>query len=315
MISLSYNLSPQLKNRLARADSFRKEILLTSIPPSLKLKIQWDTLINRIYHSLSLSNSDLTKSEIIKVLTSYGTDSTKIKNQDSQNIINYKRAFDNIYHNWLVSRKNVTLKDILILYDTICNGKLIIPASSFQETLDYIQAREDHPIIQAGLASIGILKIRPFSNDNEKFSRLIVYLFLYKYGYDVRGFIEPEGVWIDNKEAYFDSIKIGVNASSVTIWLEFFANSVALALESAYKSIKSESLDSWDRSDSSSKLNDRQKNILSLIDQPGSTITNQKVQKKFNVSQITASRDLSKLTSLGLLFHHGKGRSVYYTRV
>lgn len=315
MISLSYNLSPLLKDRLERADSFRKEILLTSIPPSLKLKIQWDTLVNRIYHSLSLSNSDITKSEIIKVLTSYGTDSTKISNPNLQSIINYKKAFDNIYHNWLISRKNVTLKDILILYDTFCRGDLIIPAPSFQETLDYIQAREDHPIIQAGLASIGILKIRPFSDDNEKFSRLISYLFFYKYGYDVRGFLEPEEVWIDNKEAYFDSIKIGVNATSVTIWLEFFANSVALALESVYKSIKSESSDSWDRSDSSSKLNDRQKNILSLIDQPGSTVTNRKVQKKFSVSQITASRDLSKLTSLGLLFHHGKGRSVYYTRV
>lgn len=315
MISLSYNLSPLLKDRLERADSFRKEILLASIPPSLKLKIRWDTLINRIYHSLSLSDSGITKSEIIKTLTSYGTDSTKITNPELQNIINYKKAFDNIYHNWLVSRKNVTLKDILILYDILCNGKLVTPASSFQETLDYIQASEDHPIIQAGLASIGILKAQPFSEDNELFSRLIAYLFFYKYGYDVRGFIEPERIWIDNKEAYFDSIKIGINAVSVTIWLEFFANSVALALESVYKSIEDESSDSWDRGDSSSKLNDRQKNILSLIDQPGATVTNRKVQKKFNISQITASRDLSKLTSLGLIFHHGKGRSVYYTRV
>lgn len=315
MISLSYNLSPLLKGRLERADSFRKEILLTPTPPSLKLRIQWNTLINRIYNSLILSDADIKKPDVIKVLTSYGTDSTKITNPDLQSVINYKRAFDNIYHNWLVSRKNATLKDILMLYGTICSGQLIIPASSFQETLDYIQAREDHPIIQAGLASIGILKLRPFSEDNEKFSRLISYLFFYKYGYDVRGFLELEGVWIDNKEAYFDSLRIGVNATSVTIWLEFFANSIALALESVYKSIKSESSDSWDRNDSASKLNDRQKNILSLIDQPGSTVTNQKVQKKFNVSQITASRDLSKLTSLGLLFHHGKGRSVYYTRV
>jgi len=35
----------------------------------------------------------------------------------------------------------------------------------------------------------------------------------------------------------------------------------------------------------------------------------------FKVSQITASRDLSKLGALGLLFIHGKGRSVYYTKI
>ncbi len=45
------------------------------------------------------------------------------------------------------------------------------------------------------------------------------------------------------------------------------------------------------------------------------TITNKKVQKLFKVSQITASRDLAKLASVGLLFTHGKGRSVYYTKV
>lgn len=315
MISLSYNLSPLLKDRLDRADSFRKEILLTPTPPSLKLKIQWDTIVNRIHHSLILSSEEIKKTDVIKALTSYGTDSDKITNPVLQNVINYKKALDNIYHNWLVSRKNVTVRDILILYDTICNGKLIIPSLSFQEILDYIQAHEEHPIIQAGLASIGVLKTQPFSEDNEKFSRLVPYLFFYKYGYDVQGFLEPEGVWIDNKEGYLDSLKIGVNAASVTIWLEFFANSVVLALESVYKSIKSKSSESWERSDSSSRLNDRQRNILSLIDQPGSTVTNQKVQKKYNVSQITASRDLSRLTSLGLLFHHGKGRSVYYTRV
>jgi len=63
------------------------------------------------------------------------------------------------------------------------------------------------------------------------------------------------------------------------------------------------------------KLNGRQQSILSVLENPGEKITNKDVQKKFGVSQITASRDLSHLTTLGLLLAHGKGRSVYYTKV
>ena len=48
-------------------------------------------------------------------------------------------------------------------------------------------------------------------------------------------------------------------------------------------------------------LNERQKVILGILDQPGVSITNKTVQKRFKISQITASRDLSKLAILGLL--------------
>ena len=315
MTDLSYNLSPVLKDRLEKADTLRKEILLAPIPPSLKLKLHWNTLIDRIVNSLALSEIEVKKTEIVKVLSSYGTGLGEARSEEAQDIVNYKKAFDYIQHNWLVSKRNVTVKDILILYDIVSDGELLITQASLQEILDYVQARDDHPIIQGGLASIGTLKAQPFSTDNEKLSRLIYYLFFYKYGYDILGFIELEEVWVENKVGYLESLRIGVNATSVTIWLEFFANSVVLQLESVYKSIESGSSESWERNDSTSEISDRQKKILSLIDQPGSTITNRTVQKKFNVSQITASRDLSKLTLLGLLFHHGKGRSVYYTRV
>ncbi len=63
------------------------------------------------------------------------------------------------------------------------------------------------------------------------------------------------------------------------------------------------------------ELNDRQTSILNMLDLPQGSITNRKIQKAYKVSQITASRDLAKLTTLGFLFSHGKGRSVYYTKV
>lgn len=62
------------------------------------------------------------------------------------------------------------------------------------------------------------------------------------------------------------------------------------------------------------KLNDRQKKILDIMENPELKITNKIVQKQFGISQITASRDLAKMVNLGVLLPHGKGRSVFYTK-
>jgi Fic family protein len=53
---------------------------------------------------------------------------------------------------------------------------------------------------------------------------------------------------------------------------------------------------------------------MAIVDRPGTRITNKMVQKHFKVSQITASRELAKLATLGLIISIGKGRSIYYTK-
>lgn len=317
MIDLTYNLSPILKSRLQKTDSLRKEILLTPISPKLEIQIRWEIMIQKIFYSLSLSEINISNKEVIETLSlnSLLRSSEKKLSSSEKEIINYKKAIDFISKNWLISRNNVLVKDLLILYDMLCNGRLLIPFLRLQELLNYIQAREDHPIIQAGLINIGISKLQPFSKGNARVSRLLSYLFLFKYGYDIRGLVEFEKYWFENKESYLDALRIGIEGSSVTIWIEFFSQSILNSLDSTNKKIKAEAFEIMDTDSSFWKLNDRQKSILVLFEQPRISITNKKVQQLFNVSQITASRDLSRLASLGLVFTHGKGRSVYYTKI
>jgi len=88
--------------------------------------------------------------------------------------------------------------------------------------------------------------------------------------------------------------------ANLTLWLEYFAFAVMTTLEKKLEIIKNqrfqENLPSnfW-------KLNGRQREILDYLERPDLKITNKEVQKSHKVSQITASRDLSKLTNLGLL--------------
>ena len=100
----------------------------------------------------------------------------------------------------------------------------------------------------------------------------------------------------------------------MTVWLEYFTFCAMSALEKALEVAKNlrfqEELPAsfW-------KLNTRQKQILEALEKPDEKVTNKEVQKVFKVSQITASRDLTHMANLGLLLAHGKGRSVFYTRV
>ncbi len=317
MVNLSYNLSYTLKERLEKADSLRKDILLTPLSQKTELQMRWDNLINRTYYSLALADNPLTKPDILKILTSYTPEneiSRKLTTQQ-QDVMGYKKSLNYISQNWLVTQKNVALKDVLILYDIFCKGDLIVSQSQLTEVLSYVQANEDHPIIKAGVINIGILRLQPFSQGNGRFSRLLSYVFFYKMGYDIGGLVEFEKSWSQDKQTYLEALRISLEAASITLWLEFFANSLIIQLESVLKKIQNASPEHLGINASFWSLNDRQKSIISMFDQPGLTITNRKVQKQFRISQITASRDLSRLANLGLLFSHGKGRSVYYTKV
>ncbi len=317
MINLSYNLSYTLKERVQKIDLIRRDILLTPLSQKTELQMRWDTLINRTYYSLSLADNPLSKPEIIKSLTSYVSDGQQDRKLtlEQKDVINYKKTLDYISQNWLFSQKNITIKDILMLYDMFCNGRLIVKPSQLQEILSYVQAHEEHPVIKAGIINAGILRLAPFTKGNGRLSRLLSYLFFYKAGYDIRGLIEFEKSWSQDRQTYLEALRISLEAASITLWLEFFANSLITQLESILKKIQSSSPENLGINSSFWNLTDRQKSIISMLDQPGLTITNRKVKKHFGISQITASRDLSHLANLGILFTHGKGRSVYYTKV
>src|SRR3989344_3557493 len=317
MVNLSYNLSYTLKERLQKADSLRKDILLTPLSAKTELQMRWDNLINRTYYSLSLADNPLTKSDVVKILTLYASDNTfsgKLTAQQ-QDVRSYKRSLDYISANWLITPKNIAVRDVLMLYDIFCKGRLVVSQSQLAEVLNYVQANEEHPIIKAGVINIGILRLQPFSQGNGRLSRLLSYLFFYKIGYDIGRLVEFEKSWSQDRQTYLEALRISLEAASITLWLEFFANSLIIQLESVLKKIQSSSPEHPGTNPSFWNLNDRQKSIIGMLAQPGLTITNRKVQKQFKISQITASRDLSHLASLGILFTHGKGRSVYYTRV
>jgi len=313
MLNISYNISPRLQEYLSKIEDLRRQILLSPILPTKELQLRWEATFNRIYYSLKLAGNPLKREDMLKLLSEV---THKKSNNDQKAVLKYKDALDYISQNWQGSQNAVNVKALADLHGLIDgNGRLRIPQISLQHLLDYLQTRTENPIVQAAIVNIEMEKMQLFTKYNSLIAHLTADLFLYKYGYDFKGFLAYEAAWMKDEKIFKENHERALSSVSLTLWLEYFAESIFKQLEIIIQSIKKPKSGTVDLKESFWQLNERQKSILSYLDQPQVTITNRQVQKRYKISQITASRDLIRLTNLGYLFSHGKGRSVYYTRV
>lgn len=317
MTNLSYNLSPKLNTYLEKIETLRKQILLSPVNPRSEVKLRWDASVNRVFWSINLSGNPVGKPETVKILSQLGL---RKLGKDQKEILNYKKALDFITENYLVSNTEIGFNTIKKIYETCFSGiatkkgSLKAVQKEIDQILKYIQAGKDHPVIQAGIAQIEMINLTSKTDGNGCLARLIPYLFLYKHGYDFRGMLVIDEFLRRDVVTLRSVIENVAKTKNITLWLEYFAFGIATQLAKAVENIQKQKI-STEVSSSFWKLNERQKEVLRMMEQPGVRITNKNVQKMFGISQITASRDLTQMTSLGLVFSHGKGRSVYYTRV
>ena len=312
MLELSYNLSIYLQSTINKIHNKRTEILLFPLPVKTELKIQFDATLTRIEKGLSLDGVEVRRSEIIHTLSRQKDTFTKVQ----QRILGYKQAMDYIHQHWLASGE---IFDIL-MFDRLSHiasrEKLKISEAETNRILNYLQAASDSPIVQAAIAKLVLMNLLETRSNRETISTLCSYLYLYKAGLNMRGLLMLEKIWSDQKENYLFKYNEALKNNNLTSWLEYFAGALEEQLAEIHDELKKSSklLIVKDQSPSFSELNDRQIAILRMLDNPQAILTNKIVQRAFRVSQITSSRDLSKLATLGLLFVHGKGRSVRYTK-
>lgn len=317
-MNLSYNISDKLRAYLDKIEKLRIEILITPLSPKNELRLKWDANLERIIWSLSLTNNPINKNKFIKLLTN--PPKRKLTKEEKE-VFEMQNTLGFIKEDWTASKNPVNLATVKKIYEISCRVSLgpMTGLTEYSEKridtlFEYLQKGQDHPIIQAGITQAEVINITPFDNGNSRIARLLSYLFLYKGGYDFRGMLNLEEYYKRDVIMYKRMLEMAKIQGNMTIWLEYFAFGVGTQLEKALDIVKNLKFQEeihagfW-------KLNTRQQEIMEFFEKPGQKISNKEVQKIHGVSQITASRDLAKLTNLGLLLTNGKGRSVFYTRV
>lgn len=317
MQPIAYTISPYLLRHLNRLETVRQQIILFPLPPKRELGMQFQATIDRVHFGLALTEEHVHPEKIKTILANQIVFSMqkKVPYKDTlqRDVLQYKKALDYIKREWNMSSQTISLKTLLTLYSLSGGYQIKLPETELQDIIAYLHASADNPFIQAALAKLLIRKLFTNSQDTELFSTMSSYIFLYQSGMNCRDLLVLEKPWaLDNKlfNGYYST---SVAKPNVTGWLEYFIKSICEELETLYQSF-SHSLSKLEE-EKIGKLNERQKVIMTLLDDPQAIITNRTIQKIFHISAVTASRDLTKLTILGLLFQQGKGRSVRYTRI
>lgn len=335
METWSYALGSQLRTAFMHIEELRKEILLTPLSPHFVLSLQWETIVRKTHWSLSLSDGKYSEKEIESILTKQKDHLSK----EARLVANYKDALDYIASEWLANDHPISIRTIALLHEKLFSGVLEKRAlgrfRNESKTIASYQApppghiertatsllqnlnqtpNKENPIILAGLVHIQILRILPFLDGNGRIARLLALLVLYKFGYDIKGFICLEQGYRKDLKTYYRIVDMSLESGNLTPWLEFFVQNFITELEGVVEKLKVKRTISIENS-SFARLSDRQKAILNMVQKPGENISNKLVQKRFRVSQITAARDLGKLKTLGLFISLGKGRSTSYRRI
>lgn len=317
MTVLAYTISSQLRNNLKIIDIVRSKIHLYPLSHKSELRFRWEALAEKVYWSLILAEVPVSKESVIKTLSNPPSRKMNVLEKE---ILDYKKALDYIRYEWLGISDKVTHQSIKKLYDLACKPTLGSSDITFKSKrasidrfLEYLQTGQEHPIVQAGVSYIETYMTSPFTEAVGRLARLVAYLFLYKHGYDFRGLLVFDEFMRKDLIALRAARETVTQRNTLTLWLEYWAYGIGTQAENAFKKISSGAPTSH-LPPALLKINARQKEIILYMDNPESKITNRQVQKRFKVSQITASRDLSKLTNLGLLARRGKGRSHYYIR-
>jgi DNA-binding transcriptional ArsR family regulator len=311
MLSFSYTIALQLRETLNTVNRLRTQILALPLSPKTETKLIWEGVAIRTWATLSLAGLDAPKHEVATILAN-----PVGKTRAITTILGLRSAYNVIHDQWRANPRPVSLPALETVFtliyprDTRSFARI---EPSLKELLSYLDTKEEHPVVQAAIAHMHILTIRELPEPGV-FARLVHYLFLAKYGFDIRGYVTAERVWQDDTATYTRLIDAYIKDHTLTRWLEYIAQSMQTTLETTLTDIQ-ESRFHIEYPASFWELSDRQKEILKCMENPQASMTNRQVHKRFKVSQITASRDLSRLTSLGLLYPHGKGRSVYYTKI
>lgn len=315
MATLAYNLSNNLQTYLEKLDEYRTELALLPIPPQDEIRLQWEATLERVYWLLLLSEQDISKKKIQETLST----SKKKYSSAERKILNHKQAFEYIKQEWQGTTKSITISGFrklqIILTKNIDESSSISGSkkSNVERVVTYLENSKEHPVIKAGIAQIQTSYSFPFE-EGYFLPGVIPYLFLYKDGYTFRELLAIEEFYRRDLMAFRHAREEVRRSENLTLWLEYFAYGILVQARKALKSARDRKF-STEVPAKFFKLNDRQKGILESLDEPGAKISNKDVRKKYDISQITASRDLSELEDLGLLFKHGKGRSTYYTKV
>ena len=306
----AYRSTIELTQQIKDVDSTNEKLLLLRLPRIDEHKHCWEATIKRLFFLAKLLKLDITTETVFQILKPQGK---KYLKTDERKLLNYHKVFSWLRYEWYMNPAPINSQTIEELFQRNNITDYRIDHRNIDNFLRFIQIKTEHPLNQAALCYYLIPEYIKFPEHSKVIlSHLTTYLVLYKNGYDFRDLLILE-------EATYQKLfkikpKVDLNRTNLAKLIEHFTFYLNTYLEKLIIKIEQGRFD-LNYPPAFFSLTRRQQQILELFNNPEVLVNNRLVQQQFKVSQITASRDLSKLASLGLILTAGSGRSVYYLKI
>jgi hypothetical protein len=186
---------------------------------------------------------------------------------------------------------------------------------SLKSTLSYLSSGHEHPIIKSSILMAVILHSDLSVKESALYSTAATYAMLSVHGYTCRDFYSPLFGITSDSDSFTVALQSITKSGNLNHWILYICSRIELSLTEALETVIHSDISAIPNTKKYSQISARQKAILQILEKPGITVRNSFIQHRFGISQLTASRDLSHLTKLGLISPHGNSRSTSYTRI
>jgi len=172
-----------------------------------------------------------------------------------------------------------------------------------------------HPVLSAGIAHLRLVEIHPFVDGNGRTARALSTLILQRRGYAFNKLLALERYFDVDLLKYCETIGASVGDAfkegrDLTIWLEYFTFAMKFELSLAADAMVDlrRLMESWHSALSEKGYVERHRDILAYVAINGS-MRPRDIIKMAGISAVTATEDLKRLTTAGLLVPRGRGRA------
>ncbi len=321
-----------------------KEVIENApLVPAWEAKFREDAMVRTVHHGTHIEGNELTFTEAERLLAG-----AKIvgRERDIQEVLNYRNVlkFIESYQKPEVSEETLKHMHELTVHrilpeDAVGNYRktqvvvknsqtgevtfrppppIEVPflLASFLQWLNDTSPDDVHTVLKAGIAHYEIVRIHPFLDGNGRVARAISTLVLFKAGYDIKRFFSLEEHYDREPLQYYEALQsVGRLEGSLTGWLEYFTQGLAIELTRIKDKIKSLSTDLKLKKSLGGQplaLTERQIKIVEFVQENG-FLQNKSFFELFPmISEDTVLRELKDLIKKGIVKKEGTTKGVRY---
>ena len=257
MFNPKFTITSSILNKLSEIAEIKAMVERSALLPAREAFLRRAAIVKMAHTSTSIEGNQLPEYQVKELAEGKKVRAEPDQIKEVENYLVALRRMDDIYE----KKHDFGSSEILLIHKTVISG-LVEPEKvgvfrkgpvyivnllpNEEEELAYTpppseevdslirdlliwlgKAKEEHPVIRAGLFHYQFESIHPFTDGNGRVGRLLTLLHLYQSGWDFRRVLVLEDYYNRNRKRYYEKLQTGDTYDSrqgvdLTGWLEYF---------------------------------------------------------------------------------------------